>query len=314
MNKKLLLIDGNALIHRAYHAYPSFLSYNGSPTNAVYGFATLLQKAIQNFSPHYVVVCFDRPEPTFRKKLYTNYQIQRPAPEQNLISQFQLVRDFLDAAHITRYELAGFEADDIIGTISCHLQTKNIHVLILTGDKDILQLVNEHVSVITPRKGLEDIVIYNEEAVEKRFNIKPNQIPDLKGLMGDPSDNYPGVAGIGPKTAATLINQFGSVENIYNNLDEVKNPKTKELLIKYKEDALMSKNLATILCDMKVELNIETCEFNGYGDDLKNFFEELKFKSLIPKFFPKISVAEQKKAEQKKTIEKKDPSDQMGLF
>lgn len=313
INKKLLIIDGNALIHRAYHAYPSFLSYKGTPTNAVYGFAVLLQKAIQNFTPQYVIVCFDTPTRTFRKDLYKGYQIKRPKPEENLIGQFQLVRDFLKAAHINYYEKPGFEADDLIGTISCHIHNKYIDVYILTGDKDILQLVNNHVFVITPRKGLDEITLYSVEEVVKRFSIQPNQIPDLKGLMGDYSDNYPGVAGIGPKTATQLLHQFKTVENIYKNINEVENKKTKERLITYKNDALLSKKLATILCDMDTDFNIEQSKFLNFHEDIKLFFQELQFKSLILKYFPKISEKE-KKLEAKQASPKQKPVDQMDLF
>jgi DNA polymerase-1 len=312
MSPKLLIIDGNALIHRAYHAYPSFLSYKGTPTNAVYGFATLLQKAIVNFAPQYVTVCFDTPARTFRKDLYKGYQIKRAAPEENLIGQFQLVRDFLKAAHIYYYEKPGFEADDLIGSITCHIQNKNVNVYVLTGDKDILQLVNDHVFIIMPRKGLDEITIYNTEQVKKRFDIMPNQIPDLKGLMGDASDNYPGVAGIGPKTATQLIHQFKTVENIYKNIEKVENKKTMERLLTYKEDAMMSKKLATILCDMDINFDIEVSKFDSFHMDTKAFFEELQFKSLITKYFPKVSEKEKKRESQKKNPKK--TTDQMGLF
>lgn len=313
MNKKLLIIDGNALIHRAYHAYPSFLSYKGTPTNAVYGFAILLQKAIQNFTPHYVTVCFDTPTRTFRKDLYQGYQIKRPAPEDNLVGQFQLVRDFLKSAHITYYEKPGFEADDLIGTISCHIHNQNLDIYIMTGDKDILQLVNEHVFVITPKRGLDEIKLYSIDEVKKRFELLPDQIPDLKGLMGDSSDNYPGVAGIGPKTAVQLLRQFKTVENIYKNIDEVENKKLKERLVTYKDDALLSKKLATILCDMETDFDLEKTKFSSFNEDAKLFFEELQFKSLILKYFPKQSEKEKKRIDMKTTTKKKT-AEQMDLF
>lgn len=314
--KKLLLIDGNALIHRAYHAYPSFLSYNGMPTNGVYGFAALMLKAISNFAPQYLAVCFDRPEPTFRKKLFANYQVHRPVPEDNLIIQFELVRKFLDAAHISRFELAGYEADDLIGTIAKHKGLSDIHIYILTGDKDILQLVDDHVSVIAPKKGLDEVTLYDPVRVKEKLGVSPDRIPDLKGLMGDASDNYPGVAGIGPKTANTLMDEFGTVENIYKHLDSIANEKTKKLLIANKDNAILSKELATIITNVDFPFTVKECEFTGYDEELKDFFEEIQFKSLALKYFPKVSINEQKKAEAIK-ISKEDPkksSDQMGLF
>ncbi len=307
--EKLLVIDGNALIHRAFHAYPAFLTHNGVPTNALYGFAVLLQKAIQNFVPQYVIVCFDTPAPTFRKELLKTYQSLRPAPAVQLVGQFALVREFLNRSHITYIEKPGFEADDIIGTIVHCPETENINSFILTGDKDIMQLVNDHVFVITPRKGLEDIVIYNPEKIQERFGLQADQIPDLKALMGDASDNYSGVPGIGPKTATNLINQFGTIEKIYERLDEVENKKTKALLEKYKEECILSKKIATIVTDVDCNFNFLATKFESFHEDVKAFFEEMEFKSLTNKFFPHKTAAKPVKKEPPK-----ESVDQIGLF
>jgi len=188
----LLLIDGNALMHRAYHALPPFKTKDGTPTNAVYGFISILNKAILDFNPQNVIVSFDTPVPTFRKKMFKEYQSHRPKMEDELSQQFPIVKEVLDAGHITHLEKEGYEADDVIGTISKKFHSNGDRVLILSGDKDILQLANEKVFVVTPQLGFGKQVIYSTEEVKKRFGIEPKQIPDFKALMGDQSDNYKG--------------------------------------------------------------------------------------------------------------------------
>lgn len=281
----LLIIDGNALMHRAYHALPPFKTTDGTQTNAVYGFITMLHKTVDLFKPTHLAVCFDRPEKTFRKKLYAEYQIQRPKTENELISQFPLVKNVLDAAHIKRYEKAGIEADDIIGTIVSSVK-KDTKSYILSGDKDMFQLVNKHTFVISPHMGISDLKIYDIEAVIKRFSILPKQIPDFKSLMGDTSDNYKGVSGIGPKTAGKLLNTYQTLENVYKHIDDIKTESIKQALMNEKKHALLSKKLATIIANAKIEFSLEETKFTGYPKELKKEFEKLEFYSLIKRFFP----------------------------
>jgi len=276
---KLLIIDGNALIHRAYHALPSFKTMDGIPTNAVYGFASMLHRTIEDFQPSHVLVCFDTAAKTFRDELYKEYRAHRPEADNDLILQFPMVREFLNAAVIPYIEKDGFEADDLIASV-CKKFSTNIHCLVLTGDKDIFQLVDDRVIVTTPLNGDKNLKIYDHDEVVKKFGVDPNQIPDFKALAGDPSDNYKGVAGVGPKTATELIQRFGSVEELYKKIEQIENPSLKQKLIDGKESALMSKELAVLKKDIEISVSIEDTQFKGYNDSLGDFFEKYSFRSL----------------------------------
>jgi DNA polymerase-1 len=302
----LLLVDGNALVHRAYHALPFFKTHEGINTNAVYGFATMLLKTTEDFKPSHVAVCFDRPEPTFRKKLLKSYQAQRPKMEDELSGQFPFIKDLLGSANIPVFEKAGFEADDLIGTIAQKAEREGFRVMILTGDRDIIQLVTKNIVVISPIKGLTEIMLYDEKSAAKKFGLPPSKISELKGLMGDASDNYKGVPGIGPKTAVNLLTQFGSVEAIYKNIDQVASDKVKNLLITHKEDALLSKKLATIMCDVAIDIDLASCKYEAYNVKLKDFFAKMQFNSLLRRYFDVKKEPEKKKNEKEK--------DQLGLF
>ena len=216
--KTLLLVDGHALIHRAYFAIPPFKTKDGFPTNAIYGFFMILQKSINDFKPHYLVILYDTPKPTFRNKLYKNYQIHRPKSQDNMIIQIPKLKEILNKGKIFQLEKEGFEADDLIGTITTSENKNDLKKIILTGDKDIFQLVNENTFVMTPQIGFSKGLLFDKEEVIKKLKVQPIQIPDYKALAGDPSDNYPGAKGIGPKTAEKLINEFISIENLYQNL------------------------------------------------------------------------------------------------
>lgn len=309
--KTLLLVDGNALMHRAYHALPDFRTKKGISTNAVYGFITILLRTREQFNTSHLIVCFDRPEPTFRKEIFKEYQVHRPKIEPSLSSQFPMIKDFLDACSIPYYEKPGFEADDIIGTIARIAEKNNFKTIILTGDKDIMQLISKHIVVASPYKGLTELKVYDEAESEKRLGVNPKQIPDLKGLMGDPSDNYKGVPGIGPKTAATLIKQYDTLENVYKNIDKIENRKTKELLLQYKDNAVLSKKLATILCDIKIKVDLESGIITDYNEKLKDFFIKMEFNSLLKRYF---GIDTNKPAPSKKEEKKSEDVNQMGLF
>ena len=306
--KTLLLIDGNAIMHRAYHALPPFKTKEGFQTNAIYGFISILNKAVFDFKPDYLIVCFDTPAPTFRKKIFKEYQSHRPKMEDELSIQFPVVKEALNKAGVTHLEKAGYEADDIIGTISHHFDQNGDRVLILSGDRDILQLVNDRIFVITPHLGFSKQVIYDKQEVEKRFGIKPDKIPDFKALMGDPSDNYKGAKGIGPKTAAKLIQEYGSVNNILKNLKNI-DGKIQKMLQDHKESVKMSHQLATIITDVKINLNVEKAKFENFHKELKEFLKKYEMYSLLNRIF-------NRKVSPNKVVTKEIKQDinQIGLF
>jgi DNA polymerase-1 len=201
-----LLIDGSAIVHRAYHAMPFFSKKDGTPTGAIYGFFSMFLKVMHQLEPAHVVVAFDRPKPNFRQQLYVGYQAQRPKMESDLSLQFQKIIEILGKARIATYAVDGYEADDIIGTLAEDAKKRGEEVIILTGDRDMLQLVNGMTKVLMPVKGISEVIWMDAEKVREKYGIKPDQFVDVKALQGDASDNYPGVPGVGPKTAANLIN------------------------------------------------------------------------------------------------------------
>jgi len=290
--KTLVLLDTHALIHRAYHALPKFTSKNtGEPTGALYGLSSMLLKVIRELKPDYIVAAFDRPEPTFRHDVYDGYKAKRPEAEEDLVRQLIRAHDIVDAFGIPILDAAGFEADDILGTIVEQVKKiKDLKVIIVSGDMDVLQLVEGgRVVVFTLRKGIEDTVIYDEKKVVERYSFGPEQIPDFKGLKGDPSDNIVGVKGIGEKTATDIIKNFGTLENLYQKL-EVGSGKLKvgkivkerilKLLLDNKKDAFFSKTLATIRKDAPVKFVFPEKQFELNAEKLTKIFKELGFTSL----------------------------------
>jgi DNA polymerase-1 len=243
---RLVLIDGNAILHRAYHALPTLTAPDGSVVNAVYGFGTMLLRLITDLAPTHVAVAFDRPKPTFRKKLFEGYQAKRPKMDEELMDQIPKVHDLIAAFGIPIFEKDGFEADDVIGTLAKHAKKDGIdQVIIVTGDRDMLQLVrDEKIFVYMPTKGLSQAKLYGEKEVSERMGVSPEKIPDFKALAGDPSDNYPGVPGIGPKTAVALLAKYKTLEGIL---------KTKELSISEKKSARLGRDLATIRTNVPLE-------------------------------------------------------------
>ncbi len=264
---KLLLIDGNAILHRAYHALPPLNTPGGEPINAIYGFVSMLLRILADIKPTHIAVAFDTPKPTFRKSMYAGYQAHRPQLESDLTPQFQKAYDTLSAMNIPIYAVPGYEADDVLGTIA---RQADGEVVIVTGDKDILQLVDDRVKVYMPIKGLKEAKLFNTQDVQEKMGVPPTQIPDLKAFMGDPSDNYPGVNGIGPKTAISLLSKYKSVEEVYENLGKVPEKTAKKLAIDA-EMAMLGKKLATIVKDVPVTVDMDAC--NDWRIDRKELFQ-----------------------------------------
>lgn len=287
--KKLVVIDSNALVHRAFHALPPTLTSNkGVLTNAVYGFTSVLLKMLKDLKPDYVVATYDLAGPTFRHEEFAEYKAHREKAPDELYNQIPLTKKIITAFGIPIYEKQGFEADDLIGALAEKAKKeKDLQTIIVTGDLDTLQLVDkERVVVFTLRKGLTDTVIYNEDEVKKRYSLSPDQVVDFKGLKGDPSDNIPGVPGIGEKTASSLIQEFGSIEELYKKIGSGKaklSPKLIEKLIENKDQAFFSKKLATIIRDVPVDFSLSNADWrqNLNRSEIDKLFKEFGFYSLI---------------------------------
>ena len=305
--KKLILIDGNAILHRAFHALPPLTNKDGIIVNAVYGFFSMFLKILEDQKPDYIVVCFDKKAPTFRKELFVGYQAKRPKMSDDLVPQIKLVHDVLGHAKVEIFEVDGYEADDLIGTISVQAVEGPVEVYIVSGDRDLLQLVNSKVKMIAPVTGLTNMIIFDEAAVLQKYGIKPSQLVDYKALVGDASDNYPGVAGIGPKTASTLIKEYESLENIYKNLEKIKakNPNLALKLATDAEAAGLAQKLAQVVLDAPITLDIEKSNTKFLDrEGLIKQFEKFGFKSLLNRLSNKQqTISNEKKEEKKKTAE-----------
>lgn len=289
---RLVLFDAHAIIHRAYHALPDFATKAGEPTGGLYGLSTMLIRAISEFDPDFMAACYDLPGPTFRHKEYKDYKAGRKKLDDDLKAQLKRSRDVFTAFHIPIYDAPGYEADDMLGTIVEQTKKqKDLEILIVTGDMDTLQLVSgKRVRVYTLKKGINDTIVYDEDKVNERFGFGPKQVPDYKGLRGDPSDNIIGIAGIGEKTGGTLIQKFGTVEGIYKALKKGKEPLLEagikpriiELLIEGEEEALFSKMLATIRLDAPITYNLPLQKWKeSFSTDAAvKLFADLEFKTL----------------------------------
>jgi DNA polymerase I-like protein with 3'-5' exonuclease and polymerase domains len=306
--KKFVLVDGHAVFHRAYHALPPLTTSKGELVNAVFGFTSMLLRAIDDIKPDYIAVTFDTAEPTFRHQEYTAYKAQRAAAPEELHEQLPRSKEVLNVLNIPVFELAGYEADDIIGTLvkqATEDGVPDLETIIVTGDRDTLQLVRPHVKIYTPGKSFSDVVYYDEKIVKEKYGLEPKQLIDFKAIAGDPSDNIPGVRGIGGKGATKLLQEFGSIEKVYKNLDKISG-KTHQLLEESAEEAVMSKKLATIDQNTPIKLDLSKCVLADYDKQAAaDLFQELEFRSLINKL-PGAS----------QTITKKEPrvEGQAGLF
>lgn len=281
MDKTLVIIDGNSIINRAFYALPEMNNKEGLKTNAIYGFTTMLLKIIDTYKPTHISVAFDRKAPTFRHLEFEDYKAGRKKMPDDLGEQFEPLKDLLDKFNINRLEIDGYEADDIIGTVSKKAEEEGFKVYIVTGDKDAIQLASNKTTTLITKKGIGEVEEYNYDSVIDRYEMTPDQFIDLKGLMGDKSDNIPGVPGIGEKTGIKLIKEFSNIENIIENVDKLKG-NVKKKIEENKETAIMSKRLATIIRDVPIEFDMDSMVFGDYiQDELIGKIRYFGFNSLL---------------------------------
>ena len=283
--ERLLILDGHSLMYRAFYALPALTNSDGIYTNAVFGFTGMLLKMKEEFKPDYIVTTFDRKTPTFRHEEYKDYKAGRKKMPDELIGQFSIVRELLEKMAIDIFELDGFEADDLIGTLSVFAEKKGLEVFIITGDRDALQLATDNVKIVINKKGMSEKEIYDRNRIIEDYGVTPTEFIDVKGLMGDASDNIPGVPGVGEKTAYKLIKEYKSIENLLMNIDKVSGKKLVENLMTYSEQAIFSKKLATIITSVPMDIDLESIKSKEKYDvrGVKELFFKLQFKSLIGK-------------------------------
>lgn len=312
--KRLIIIDSNSIIHRAYHVFPFLTTKKGEKVGAIYGFLTSLLKIVKDFQPDFIVATFDFPAPTFRHKEYKEYKAKRPPMPEELYQQIPKIKEVLKVFNVSIFEKEGFEADDLIGTIancaSKEILFKNketpslfsdltttclknffIEIIILSNDSDMLQLINFQTKACLLNGRGKKIILYDEKLTQEKLQgLTPKQFLDFKSLRGDPSDNIPGVIGVGEKIATKLVLEFDNLENLYQEIEKNSEkaqkikPKLKEILIKYKEQAFLSKMLAEIKTDVPIDFNLEKCLWGNYNKDRAvNILEDFEFYSLIKK-------------------------------
>lgn len=283
MEKRLIIIDGNSIINRAFYALPDMSNSEGLKTNAIFGFVRMMFKIIEDYQPTHMSVAFDKKAPTFRHKQYADYKAGRKKMPDELAQQLQPLKDLLDKFNINRLELEGYEADDLIGTVARLGEENDFKVYIVTGDKDAIQLASNKTTTLITKKGVGEVEEYDYDSVLERYEMTPTQFIDLKGLMGDKSDNIPGVPGVGEKTGIKLLKQYSTIENLIEHTDELKGS-IKKKIEKNKDLALMSKELATIITNVPIEVKLEDLEYGDYNkDDVVEKFKEFGFTSLITK-------------------------------
>ena len=297
---RLLLIDGHAIAHRAYHSIPS-LTVHGQPVNLIYGFYSMFLSAVNQLQPQYVVVCLDSPGPVFRNQDFIGYRAKRPAPDKDLVVQLPQLKNSLDRARIANSSLTNYEADDLIATLARQSlnrrQSKSKKsfinkVTIITGDKDLMQLVTSKIELFMPIRGLSQTQTFHPKDVIAKLGVKPRQVVDLKALMGDSSDNYPGVSGVGPKTATRLLSEYSHLDNIYQHLEDI-TPATRTKLQRDKDNAYLSKKLAQLVDNVPVKLNLKKARWSTRRvDSLIKLFQSYNFKSLVSrlhKLYPQLN-------------------------
>ena len=285
--ERLMLLDGNGLIYRGYFALPPLTTSKGELVNAVFGFCSIVLRGIQDIRPDYVAVAFDLPGPTFRHERFAEYKATRTRMPDDLRDQFPKVREVVRALRFPVYELAGFEADDVIGTLTVEADAKGLDTTVVTGDLDMLQIVGERVRLMTTRSGVENTIIYDPARIFERYQLAPSQMVDYKALKGDVTDNIPGVPGVGEKTAAKLIRDFGDLDTLYARLAEVKPDKLREKLGEFREQVALGRELSTIIRDLPVSLDLEAARLGDYDrDEVIRLFREYEFRSLLDRLPP----------------------------
>ena len=288
--KKFILVDGQGLLYRAFYALPQLTTTYGQVVNAAYGFTMILIRLLEEEKPEYMVITFDTPVPTFRHKEFKEYKAHRKKMPDELISQIPLIREIIDNYNIATCSKEGYEADDVIGTLAKEAEKRNCDTIIVTGDKDAFQLISPHTKIMTTIKGVTEVKIYDEEGIRKKYGVDPRKIVDILALKGDSSDNIPGVPGIGEKTAVALIKEFGSVENILSNTDNISKKSLREKIKKYKDQIKISKMLATIIREVPIKYDFDSFKVKQPNyEELWKIFKKLEFKNLLKKTAPKIN-------------------------
>ena len=303
---KIILLDGNSLSYRAYYAMPALKNKKGLYTNSVYGFTLMLEKILEDTKPKYALVAFDKGKETFRHKSYEAYKGTRDKTPNELVEQFGYVRELLDSYGIKYEEHLDYEADDIIGSYAKIAEKAGLEVIIVSGDKDLTQLASDNITVYYTKRGVTEIDYYTPEFINEKYGLTPQQIIDMKGLMGDKSDNIPGIPGVGEKTAIKLLTEYETVENVLENIDNISGKKLKERLTEGKEDAILSKKLATIFTDVPVDNKIEDLTFKEDREKKKELFEKLEFVSFLRKLSQENSSEDAGESETNEENIKKD--------
>lgn len=303
---KIILIDGNSLSYRAFYAMPALKNKKGLYTNSVYGFTLMLERILEDTKPKYALVAFDKGKETFRHKSYEAYKGTRDKTPTELVEQFGYVRELIESYGIIYEEHLDYEADDIIGSYAKIAEKAGLEVIIVSGDKDLTQLASDNITVYYTKRGVTEIDYYTPEFINEKYGLTPQQIIDMKGLMGDKSDNIPGIPGVGEKTAIKLLTEYETVENVLENIDNISGKKLKERLTEGKEDAILSKKLATIFTDVPVDNKIEDLTFKEDREKKKELFEKLEFVSFLRKLSKENSAADESETETEEEKNKKD--------
>ncbi len=320
--KKIVLLDGNSLLHRSFHGVRPLHTTNGTQINAVFGFGSMMLSILSFENPDYFMAAFDTKVPTFRKEKCATYKAGRTHPGNEFYSQVPIVYDMLARFGMKRLECDGFEADDILATVASIAHKKGIEVILVTSDRDALQLVNDHVTVHDLNGGYVKARVYDEQEVEKKFGVRPDQIVDYKALMGDSSDNLPGVRGIGPKGAANLIQKYETLEKIYENLSELKE-KEMERLANDKQNAFFTQEMAQLRYDVPIDINLQEHLLSAFdGEGLVSFFDKYELYSLKGRFLkwinksshPDLPDMPEIADEEKKSKKKEKHENQLSLF
>src|SRR6476659_5295170 len=298
-----MLLDGYGLVYRGYFALPPLTTSRGDLVNGAFGFASIVLRGLQDLQPDYLAVSFDLPGPTFRHEQYAEYKATRVRMPDDLRDQFPMVREVVKALRIPVYEMQGYEADDVIGTITRQMDALDIETTIVTVDLDMLQLVTPKTRLMTTRSGVENTVIYDVAKIDERFGLRPDQMIDYKALKGDPTDNIPGVPGVGEKTAAKLIREFGSLDAMFARIDEVTPEKLRDKLREHFDQIQMGRELSRIIRDLPIQIDLEAARLGDYDrDTVVRLFREYEFRTLIERLPPMAGESAEQRTESLRSV------------